>query len=78
MTGEITCYGKKSFPTYWAAKRSAKALNRYRDGAKANPYKCDHCRGFHVGNTMGHNKVHRPSRHTRKVMVKNGRKQFSK
>lgn len=73
MTGEsLSCYGKKVFPTYWAAQRSARTLNKYRDGAKANPYKCDNCKGFHVGNTMGHNKTHKPSRHTKKIGAKRG------
>lgn len=55
MTGDVSCSGKKRFPTYWQASRSAKSLNYYRDKAKANVYKCSICRLWHVGNSMkGH------------------------
>ena len=72
MTGEASCYGKKIFPSYWSAQRSARDLNKHRDGAKANPYKCDTCKFFHVGNTMGHMKHRRPSRHTKKGIARRG------
>ena len=50
MTGE--CDGKKEFQTYWQAVRAASRLNRSRDKAKANVYKCSRCAYFHVGNSL--------------------------
>lgn len=55
---EAMCYGKKVFLSYYQADRSAHGLNRKRDNAKANIYKCPHCHWYHVGNSMG--KVRRP------------------
>lgn len=70
---EVMCVGKKQFPSYWAAARSAREMNRYR-GSKGNPYRCPTGRHFHVGNTLGKMKSRRPSRHTLKEGSRYGRK----
>lgn len=66
------CQGKKRFTSYYAAARSAKILNRYRDGAKANPYRCGGCKFWHVGNTMGDVKHRRRTRGKRGVQQYGG------
>ena len=53
MTGNIGCDGKKSYPTYWQARKSTKSLNRQSGSAHANFYKCNNCNAYHVGNHMG-------------------------
>lgn len=54
MTGsDIGCAGKKGYRTYWDARRSSSNLNRKSESAHSNPYKCNNCGLYHVGNTMG-------------------------
>jgi len=70
--GNSSCSGKKVFTSWYAAQRSANQLNKFREGAKANVYKCNSCKSFHVGNSMGTMKHRRPSRHTLKGIAKHG------
>lgn len=64
MTGdESMCVGKKAFTTYWQAVKSARTLNRSRDNARGNVYRCPHCKYYHCGNTLGKKPVKRQSRH---------------
>lgn len=46
------CFGKKVYASYWAAARAAKRLNRAYAGARANPYHCVFCKGYHCGNQI--------------------------
>lgn len=62
MDGNAGCYGKKVFHTYWEASRNAKGLKRQFNGAKANVYRCDRCRQYHVGNSLGKKEKHYGSR----------------
>ena len=73
----VGCFGKKVFTSYWSAARAAKNLNKFREQAKANPYKCPNCNKFHVGNTMGKIKRNRHSRHTVKEEFNHVRINFS-
>ena len=52
---EACCSGKRDHRTYWQAHRVAKYLNRIRDGARCDVYRCDNCKHWHVGNTMRKN-----------------------
>lgn len=71
------CDGKKSYGSYWAAKRAAHGLNRFRDTSRANPYRCPSCRCFHVGNTLGIKQRKRYSRHDERDLIRRGRITFS-
>lgn len=45
-----SCYGKHPFPTRRAADAVAKRRpKRKRDGQRAMPYRCEHCRCWHIG-----------------------------
>lgn len=68
-----SCYGKKIYQSYWGAQRSARRLTRNRDGTRANPYRCDGCHNWHVGNTSGKLKRRRMSRHDEKRRYRRGR-----
>lgn len=66
------CYGKKKYVSYYAALRASKQLNKFRDGAKANPYHCGGCRLWHVGNTMGQMR-NKPYTRDKRRISENGR-----
>lgn len=58
LSGSITgCYGKKQYHSYYAAYRGSKRMNRSVD-ATGNPYRCDYCNQWHVGNTMHGKRKH--------------------
>jgi hypothetical protein len=44
------CSGKKQYPSFTEANRSAKLIGRRRDGT-FSPYRCRVCQSWHVGNS---------------------------
>ena len=56
------CYGKTAYLSYYNARRQCKKLNRVRDGARVNIYRCSTCHDWHVGNSLGTIKRKRVSR----------------
>jgi len=46
----VICRGKEIFTTFAMADRVAKL--RRRAGVKRVAYRCEECKGFHVGSTM--------------------------
>jgi hypothetical protein len=68
-----SCSGKKRYNSYWGANRASKRLLRHRDGTKANPYRCEDCHNWHVGNTAGKLRRRQNSRHDEKERYRRGR-----
>ena len=56
------CYAKTAYQSYYNANRQSNKLNRLRDGARVNIYRCPTCRNWHVGNSLGTMKRKRVSR----------------
>lgn len=50
-TAEVACTGKGSY-TFCEARRVAKLI-RNADKGKVEPYHCNHCHGWHIGNVAG-------------------------
>lgn len=49
---EYLCLKKKRYLSYQDAKRRAKYFKRLKKSAHPiRAYKCNHCQGYHVGNT---------------------------
>lgn len=54
MIGDpIGCEGKKAFSSYREADFATKKMNSHGDGRRLNPYKCNSCLRYHVGNSKG-------------------------
>ena len=48
VNGIRGCSGKRQYPDYTNAAKVAKTLNR-RTETRAEPYRCMHCRCWHIG-----------------------------
>ena len=59
---QYECYGKTAYQSYYGANRQSNKLNRQRDGARVNIYRCSTCHDWHVGNSLGTIKRKRVSR----------------
>lgn len=73
LNGNEGCHGKSGYSTFHAANKEAKRLNRKYRNAHANPYKCSHCKYYHIGNTLHRSnyKMEAYNRGERKKITKN-------
>ena len=59
MTREAQdCSGKRAFGDFTAARSFARVCSR-NTGARMQPYRCQHCRWWHIGEHIGPKHLHR-------------------
>lgn len=56
---QMSCEGKRSFPTFALAKQTAKRVSQRRH-SKLTPYKCKWCGRYHVGGSNPVQTVKKP------------------
>lgn len=60
------CFGKKIYTSWWSAARASKNLNKFVNTAKTNPYRCERCHLYHVGNSLHTTGTKKHNRHARR------------